>query len=424
MSPAKIPWWRSLGSRIALAVVAVTLAVLLPVGAYVDYQAAVDARERLRADTLNRLDTASALFRSFGQLRYSATTDPALVPTELRRVAVGQRETYFDGDTMWAVERLSAEQILAVNTGAATLQQQRAQLERSLGVAGLAAAVLGGSLGWLAGSRLSRRARRGAAAALRIAAMEPGVTATQPGRDEVAALTRSVDQLADALNGRIDRERAFTAYAAHELRTPVTALVSAAELLGEDEASRLVRGQAGRLRVLVADLLEISRIDSDEPAQLTPTDAAEAVRASLAGTGISGLVRLVVASSGPVLVEQRRLDRVLANVIANAHRHGRPPVVLTVDRAQITVEDHGAGFPDWLLSGGPRRFGADGPTRGHGLGLAIAQAQATAMGGGLSFSNPIGDDGSVSGARVTVTLAEPATAPSRDGVVPVRPSAT
>lgn len=422
MSPAKIPWWRSLGSRIALAVVAVTLAVLLPVGTYVDYQAAVDARERLRADTLNRLDTASALFRSFGQLRYSATTDPALVPTPLRQVAVGQRETYFDGDTIWAVERLSSDQILAVNTSAATLREQRAQLERSLGIAALAAAVLGGSLGWLAGSRLSRRVRRGAAAALRIAAMEPGVTATQPGRDEVAALTRSVDQLADALNGRIDRERAFTAYAAHELRTPVTALVSAAELLVDDDASQLVRGQAGRLRVLVADLLEISRIDSDEPAQLMPADAAEAVRASLAGTSSGSQVQLVVTASGPVLVEQRRLDRVLANLIANAHRHGRPPVVLTVSGAQISVEDHGPGFPDWLLSGGPRRFGADGPTRGHGLGLAIAQAQATAMGATLSFSNPLGDDGSPTGAHVVVTLTEPTTGTPQTGSSPAKPT--
>jgi len=407
MSLSKIPWWRSLGSRIALAVVAVTVTVLLPVGTYVDYQAAVDARERLRADTLNRLDTASALFRSFGQLRYSATTDPALVPSAVRQVPIGQRETYFDNDTMWAVERLSPEQILAVSSSAATLREQRAQLERSLGIAGLAAAVLGGSLGWLAGSRLSRRARRGAAAALRIAAMEPGVTATQPGRDEVAALTRSVDQLADALNGRIDREQAFTGYAAHELRTPVTALVSAAELLGDDEASQLVRGQVSRLRVLVTDLLEISRLDSDEPAQLTPSDAAEAVRASLAATAAGGLVQLVVTSSEPVLIEQRRLDRVLANLIANAQRHGRPPVLLTVSGARISVEDHGPGFPGWLLSGGPRRFGADGPTRGHGLGLAIAQAQATAMGATLSFANRGADGSAGRGAVVVLSLATP-----------------
>ncbi len=111
MSRAAIPWWRSLGAKIAAAVAGVTLAVALPLGVYVDHQSAVDARERLRSETLNRLDTASALFRSFGHLRFAATTNPTQVPPQLRDVPVGRRETYFDGSTMWAAERLAGHPI-------------------------------------------------------------------------------------------------------------------------------------------------------------------------------------------------------------------------------------------------------------------------------------------------------------------------
>lgn len=406
MSRAAIPWWRSLGAKIAAAVAGVTLAVALPLGVYVDHQSAVDARERLRSETLNRLDTASALFRSFGHLRFAATTNPTQVPPQLRDVPVGRRETYFDGSTMWAAERLAGHPILAVSLGAVSLMEQRAELERSLLIAGLAALVLGAGLGWAAGSRLSLRARRGAAAARRIAASERGVTAAQPGGDEVAALTVTIDQLAETLNRRIDREQAFTAYAAHELRTPVTALVSASELLTDNEVGRLLRGQVERLRALVEDLLEISRLDAGTQAALVVADAADAARAAVAASVLSD-VGLRADDSRPVLVEQRRLDRIVANLVGNALRHGRRPVVLTVSGALVRVDDAGPGFPDWLLDGGPQRFRSDGVTPGHGLGLAIAEAQAAVIGARLVFSNRPGDGADPGGGRVELVLAEP-----------------
>lgn len=411
MTRPAIPWWRSLGAKIAVAVAAVTFAVVAPVSIYVDHQSAVDARERLRIETLNRLDTAGTLFRSFGRLRYAATTDPALVPSQLRGVGVGQQLTFFDGTEMWAAERITRHEILAVRTSATSLVEQRLQLQRTLLVAGVAALLLGAGLGWLAGSRLSLRARRGAAAARRIAASEKGVVAAQPGGDEIAALTLAVDQLADTLNRRIDREQAFTAYAAHELRTPVTALVSASELLPGDEVGGLVRGQVERLRALVSDLLEISRADAGEPAETVAMESEEAVRASLAASAATG-VTATVARSAPVLVEQRRLDRILANLVANGVRHGAPPISVTVCGPLVRVDDAGPGFPDWLLEGGPRRFRADGPARGHGLGLSIVEAQATAIGATLAFSNRPPDGADPGGGRVELRLAEPPSARS------------
>lgn len=89
----------------------------------------------------------------------------------------------------------------------------------------------------------------------------------------------------------------------------------------------------------------------------------------------------------------------LGNLIANAHRHGRPPVVLTVDGPVVTVRDHGEGFPDYLLAGGPQRFRTEGGSKGHGLGLTIAVGQAEVMGAGLAFENAP-DGGAV--ARLTL----------------------
>ncbi|CAM5314577.1 histidine kinase OS=Streptomyces rimosus subsp. rimosus (strain ATCC / DSM 40260 / JCM 4667/ NRRL 2234) OX=1265868 GN=SRIM_004755 PE=4 SV=1 [Streptomyces rimosus subsp. rimosus] len=92
-----------------------------------------------------------------------------------------------------------------------------------------------------------------------------------------------------------------------------------------------------------------------------------------------------------VETDQRRLERVLGNLVVNAHKHGRPPVVLTVDGPVVTVRDHGDGYPDELLAEGPQRFRSrpkngrkDG---GHGLGLTIAVGQARVLGTTLRFSN-------------------------------------
>jgi signal transduction histidine kinase len=85
--------------------------------------------------------------------------------------------------------------------------------------------------------------------------------------------------------------------------------------------------------------------------------------------------------------------------VANAHRHGRAPVVLTVDGPVVTVRDHGDGYPEYLLAHGPQRFRTEGGTKGHGLGLTIALGQAEVLGARLEFANA--PDG---GAVATLTL--------------------
>ncbi|MBI0382719.1 sensor histidine kinase, partial [Streptomyces albiflaviniger] len=112
------------------------------------------------------------------------------------------------------------------------------------------------------------------------------------------------------------------------------------------------------------------------------------------------------AADGPkVWTDPRRLTRIVANLVVNAHRHGREPVEVTVaaDSRTVTVRDHGTGFPDDLLEKGPQRFrtGVRERGRGHGLGLTIAAGQAQVIGATLEFGNA--PDG---GAVATLRLPE------------------
>ncbi|NED10075.1 HAMP domain-containing sensor histidine kinase, partial [Streptomyces sp. SID9124] len=216
-------------------------------------------------------------------------------------------------------------------------------------------------------------------------------------QDEVAVVAGALDTMASALQRKLQAEQRFTADVAHELRTPLTGLSAAAELLPPGRPSELVQDRARALRALTEDLLEISRLDTGtEHVDLDVHELAPLAARVARGTGT-----VVEVTGEPVRVEtdKRRLERVLGNLISNAHRHGRPPVVLTVDGPVVTVRDHGDGFPEYLRAGGPQRFRTEAGGKGHGLGLTIAAGQAEVMGAALTFGNAP-DGGAV--ARLTL----------------------
>src|SRR4029079_19526872 len=114
----------------------------------------------------------------------------------------------------------------------------------------------------------------------------------------------------------------FGAAAAHYLRTPLTGLTAAASLLDDDQVGGAIKERVSHLSGLVEDLLEIARLDSGSATPDLRGVAGGAVAAHVAsrhqGTH-SGTSRPCGA-----LVDPRRLERVLENVIGNAERHGRP----------------------------------------------------------------------------------------------------
>ncbi|MDG9682632.1 HAMP domain-containing sensor histidine kinase [Streptomyces sp. DH18] len=305
---------------------------------------------------------------------------------------------------MWGAVAVGDDQILVVRDDMSAEVRSLQLLDRSIVKSVLAALVFVVPLAALATEPINRRLRHGARTARRIAdgdldaRIGPGGRA----RDEITEMSAAVDDMAGALQHKLENERRFTADVAHELRTPLMGLVTAAGLLpDDDEATGLVRDRLRALNALVEDLLEISRLDAGaERARLDPVPLGELVADVVRRTGTD--TRVAFGAAEVVQTDPRRVERIVVNLVTNAHRHGAAPVEVTVTGARIAVRDHGPGFPPDLLERGPQRFrtGASERGRGHGLGLTVAQGQSEVLGARLAFANAPGG-----GALATLDLA-------------------
>jgi signal transduction histidine kinase len=303
---------------------------------------------------------------------------------------------------------------------------------RTILLVGLAAVLLAaGLVGTLLARRTLAPVARASAAAHSLA---EGLLATRlpvEREDEFGAWASSFNEMAEALQAKIGalseaqlRERRFTADVAHELRTPLTAIVNEASLLAEHlermppEARRpaeLLVEDVKRLRDLVEDLMEVSRLDAGtQRVRIEPVDLGSLVAGALRVRGWDERVRFdradVVVESDP-----RRLERIVANLIGNALEHGGRDIFVRVGHdgvgAFVEVSDRGRGIaPDDLPRLFDRFFKAD-PARtapGSGLGLAIAIENARLLGGDIDVWSELG-----SGSRFTLRL--PVTEPLQDG---------
>ncbi|MEV1063905.1 ATP-binding protein [Streptomyces sp. NPDC050263] len=429
-------WAGTLAAKAAafITVMCCALAALLGVLVHVSVtnQTVGEARDL----ALSRLTDATTAFEAGDTLERGASVDPAGLPKSLRTLAVaGERGTmvadHRGRPTMWAAGPADGERALAV----AVDYSQSARTIEALDTAILwsSALAIGATLlvGALAVTRVTRRLHATAQVARRITAGDLDARVDDPrakdwGRpqDEVGAVAVALDSMASSLQGKLLSEQRFTADVAHELRTPLTGLHAAAELLPPGRPTELVRDRVAALRTLTEDLLEISRLDTGrERLELDAEElgalavrvvrTAEASGASgAAGACVTTGAEVRVARDARVETDRRRLERVLGNLLANAHRHGRSPVELTVDGPVVTVRDHGDGYPEYLVTHGPQRFRTEGGAKGHGLGLTIAVGQAEVLGARLTFTNA--PDG---GAVATLTLPQtpPATSALPDG---------
>ncbi|MFE2110424.1 sensor histidine kinase [Kitasatospora sp. NPDC059463] len=307
---------------------------------------------------------------------------------------------------LWAAAPVGGDRVIVVRTDMSAEVRSLQLLDRSMVKAALAALLVVVPAAALGAERMNRRLRHGSRTARRIADgdLDARIGSRGRARDEITEMSVAVDAMAAALQARLAAEKRFTADVAHELRTPLMGLVTAAGLLPEDdEAAGLVRTQVLALRVLVEDLLEVSRLDAGaERARIDEVPLGDLVTHAAGQAG--GDTRLRLEAPAVVPTDPRRVERIVTNLVANAHRHGAPPVEVTVTGARITVRDHGPGFPDDLLADGPQRFrtGATERGRGHGLGLTIAAGHAAVLGATLTFANA--PDG---GALTTLDLPDP-----------------
>jgi signal transduction histidine kinase len=225
-------------------------------------------------------------------------------------------------------------------------------------------------------------------------------------QDDVELLELVADRAAIAIEkARVHQEMVrldqmklnFVAIASHELRTPATSvygLLTTLRVRGDElqpevraELEETAWHQADRMRRLIEQLLDLSRLDAKaievqpEPIVLQRT-LAEIARGAED-------VQLDVDPALAVVADPLVIERVVSNLIANARQHGEPPVHVhaeTRDRHfRIVVADQGAGVPEELVPRLFERFEHGGTSGGTGLGLAIAKAYANAHGGDLTY---------------------------------------
>ncbi|MFF2012879.1 histidine kinase dimerization/phospho-acceptor domain-containing protein [Streptomyces sp. NPDC058195] len=400
--PRPPAWTASLAWKAGLFITVMCCALAALLGALVHTEVTRRTVGQERDKALSRLADVTSAYETGEALPPGSGLDPPGLPAALRALAAGGGRGTLVGDrdgrpVMWAAApadgRALATQV-DYGQSARTIESLDGAIAGS-SVLAITATLMAGAF---AVTRVTRRLHQTARVARRISAGDldarvgdPRTADASRPQDEVATVAAALDTMAATLQRKLLAEQRFTADVAHELRTPLTGLSAAAELLPPGRPSELVRDRVRTMRALTEDLLEISRLDAGtEHVDLGVYELVPLVERAVRACGTAVTVRVEGAEDGvPVRVETdlRRLERVLGNLIANAHRHGGPPVLATVDGPVVTVRDHGPGFPDYLLADGPRRFRTGGGGRGHGLGLTIAAGQAAVIGARLEFRN-------------------------------------
>ncbi len=302
---------------------------------------------------------------------------------------------------------------------------------RTLGVTLLGTGTVTMLMGLALGFWASRRALLPLAAVNAAAAAIAGGdlrARLQAGRDpDLRGLAQSFNETARALQSRVERDGRFAANVSHELRSPLTTMVNAIEVMRSrrdqlDPSSRqaldLLAEDVQRFARMVEDLLEISRVDTGH-ARLDLELVRVADLVARAADRSAGRPVTEVAPGAAQLMsrlDKRRLERVIVNLVENAQGHGRGVRRVVVQpsneeadhmdqKVRISVEDHGPGVPldhreqiFERFSRAPRGPGVL-DTGGVGLGLSLV-AEHVRLHGGLVWIEDVADGG----ARFVVEL--------------------
>jgi two-component system sensor histidine kinase MtrB len=394
----------------------------------------VEGALRVGSEGLNELLTGLAgdpqstilLHRKESWITSGRQVDPAVLPAgllALAREGTPARQRLVVGK----VSVLAVALPVAAEDGIYVQLSPLLELERSIRflsrllVAGTAlSALLGVTLGWWTSRRALRPLTELTAAAARVAQGDLQARLPQQSDPDLAPLAATFNATASALEQRVRRDARFAGDVSHELRSPLTTMVNASEVLqrrrGElsttaRTAADLLANEVQRFRHMVVDLLEIARLDQDVDDQaLEAIDFGELVR-NVAASRPSDVPIDVEQPPPLVLADRRRLDRVVANLLDNAERHGGGPVRIAVSRrngcVRLEVDDAGPGVPVQLRERVFERF-ARGAHAGHrsdddgsGLGLAVVAQHVSAHSGAVWV-----EDSPSAGARFVVELPE------------------
>ncbi|MEA3185847.1 MAG: two-component system, OmpR family, sensor histidine kinase MtrB [Ilumatobacteraceae bacterium] len=280
--------------------------------------------------------------------------------------------------------------------------------------------IFAGALGWSTSRRLLRPISRVSTAAGEIASGGLDTRMAPEADPDLALLVKSFNEMADAVQTRFEREARFASDVSHELRSPITALTAAVEVLDarradlperSQQALDVVVGQVRRFDQMVMDLLELSRIDAGSTEMLREEVDIEELVSRIAHRYGFGDTPIEIDPKVPrtVRIDKLRFERILANLLDNAREHAGGPTRVRVEPharhgIALAVDDAGPGVARGERARIFERFARGSAARhrvGTGLGLALVAEHAHAHGGEAWVEDRPGG-----GARFKVSLAE------------------
>jgi two-component system, OmpR family, sensor histidine kinase MtrB len=290
----------------------------------------------------------------------------------------------------------------------------------ALGLGILVTTLAAAGLGWYASRRLLRPLSRVADAAQEIASGGLETRLPPESDPDLAGLASSFNEMADAVQTRIEREARFASDVSHELRSPITALSAAVEVLDtrrgdlpdrSQQALDVVVGQVRRFDQMVIDLLELARIDAGSTeVNREDVDLRELIDRINHRAGFGNVTLDIAATTpSPVKLDKLRFERILTNLLENAATHAGGPVRVAAEPygaagIVLSVDDAGPGVARGERSRIFERFARGSAARhriGTGLGLALVSEHAHAHGGEAWVEDRPGG-----GARFRVSFAE------------------
>src|SRR6056297_167601 len=286
----------------------------------------------------------------------------------------------------------------------------------TLGAAGTM--LLATLFGLATSRRLLRPLSQVADAAEEIASGGLGTRLEPESDPDLDRLAGSFNEMADAVQTRIEREARFASDVSHELRSPITALTAAVEVLDArrddipertQQALDVVVDQVRRFDIMVIDLLELARLDAGvTDLNVEYLDLVDLSRRVASRFGEPD-VPIVLAGGTPteVALDKVRFERILGNLLENARNHGGGALRVELApapgrRFRLAVEDGGPGVAHGERERIFERFARGSAARhriGTGLGLALVAEHSAAMGGSAWVEDRVGG-----GARFVVEL--------------------
>jgi two-component system, OmpR family, sensor kinase len=418
----------SLQTRLGLAIGAAVLAavsVSLLAGAYL-------VRRSIEHAGLNGLRRQVALLANedlhpspgpFG--RFLATQDERLsvLPRRQARLLLPGgstgRITVHGRDYLYATQTSGPDAVILLRTASSVSSDSR-PFWFALAATGALGSLLAAAVAALLARGIAGPVVRVAQASSRVAAGESPQPLAIAGARELRELAQSFNTMSGQLTRAREAERSFLLSVSHELKTPLTAIRGYAEGLEEGvmtpkHAVNVIRTEAARLERLIADLLDLARLNCQRfDIHPAPVDLAEIARESAArhaarARELGVQLHLEESSTAPAKADPDRLLQAVSNLVENALRCTPPGgrVTLAAAAGELTVTDTGPGitheeipraFERFFLY---RRYNGDRLV-GTGLGLAIVRELAQAMGGDVEVGSPPG-----AGASFTIQLPLP-----------------